>query len=140
MSFVNIILRFTLQFVYLNCHLFSETFSTKSFYNISFVLTKQCDWLDRFEALKNVFFPKRLRVFPSPNSILRFYQLTQRVKTGHVYLTILQYVFSLMEIENQNIIETLINMVTEFKQTAHSLSSVSVVRQYSSQGTEYVQR
>ena len=116
-----------LHFVFLNCHLFSETFSTNGFYNISSVLTKQCSWLDRFEAFQNVFFPKRLRIFPSPNLILKFPYLFHRVKTGHVYLTVLQHVFSLMEIENQSIIESLIKMVTAIKEAVHSLSSISVV-------------
>ena len=42
-------------------------------------------------------------------------------------MTVLQYVISLMEIENKNVIESLINMVTEIKQTAQSLTTVSVV-------------
>ena len=42
-------------------------------------------------------------------------------------MTVLQYVISLMEIENKNVIESLINMVTEIKQTVQSLTTVSVV-------------
>ena len=42
-------------------------------------------------------------------------------------MTVLQYVLSLMEIENKNVIKSLINMVTEIKQTFQSLTTVSVV-------------
>ena len=106
---------------------FSETLCTTSFYNINSVVTKRRSFPNRVEEFRNIFFPEHLRIFPSPNSILRFPQLIHRVKTGHVYLTMLQYVFSLMEMENQSIIESLIKMVIEIKKAVHNLSSVYVV-------------
>ena len=42
-------------------------------------------------------------------------------------MTVLQYVISFMEIENKNVIESLINMVTDIKQTVQSLTTVCVV-------------
>ena len=99
----------------------------EDFYNILSVFTKKCSLSDRVGTFKNVFSPKNLHNFPSPSSILQLPNLTKGAKTGYVYLTILQHVFSLMEIENQNIIESLIIMVTEIKETVHSLSSISVV-------------
>ena len=118
------------MYYHINCKefcFFSETLCAKGFYNINSILTKRRSFPDRVEAFKNIFYPKNLRIFPSPNSILKFPHLTHRVKTGHVFLTILQYVFSLMEIENQSIIESFIFMVTEIKEAVHNLSSVSVV-------------
>ena len=90
-------------------------------------MTKKCSLSDRAEAFKNIFFPENIRVFPSPNSILRFPHLTHKVATGHAYIIVLQYIFALMEIQNQNVIESLIHMVTEIKQTVQRLASVSVV-------------
>lgn len=106
---------------------FSEALPATSFYKISSVLTKKCSLTDRAEAFKNIFFPKKIRIFPSPNSILRFPYLTNKVATGHVYVIVLQYIFALMEIQNQNVVESLNNMVIDIKQTVQSLTTVSVV-------------
>ena len=114
----------------LNCNdfcCFTETLCAESFYNINSILTKRRSFPDRVEAFRNIFFPENLRIFPSPYSIWKFPHLTDRVKTGHVYSKVLQHIFSLMEIKNKTFIESLIKMVTEIKQAAHNLSSVSVV-------------
>ena len=108
--------------------MFSGTLCASSFYNISSALTEKCSWLDRYETFKNVIFPKSTRIFPSPNSVLRFrYLFSKKVKTGHINMAVSQYALSLMEIENKNVIDSLIHIVTEIKQTVQSWTSVSVV-------------
>ena len=113
-----------------NCnefYFFPETLCTNSFYNINSILTKRRSLPDRVEAFKNIFFPENLRIFPSPNLILKFPFLAKKVKTGHVYLAVLKDLCSLLKIKNQNIIESLIKMFTEIKQKVQSLLRVSVV-------------